>query len=144
MDHTVHLNKPRAAPCSFPGPFPGGAGCRRAAGCGFAFGSLLARHLSKFQKYICELELKQTNKSSPNLCKLVSKSYSSEELNLLFCFSPARFTHVHRNLSALCRSEIVPRCETLSLPLLLSRFLLPAACSVQGSSFSTASCSGSN
>lgn len=50
MDHAVHLNNARAALRSFPGPFPGGAARRRAAGRGFAFGSLLARHVLGISK----------------------------------------------------------------------------------------------
>lgn len=52
MDHTVHLNKARATPRSFPGAFASGAGCRQVAGCGFAFGSLLTRHLKISKVYL--------------------------------------------------------------------------------------------
>lgn len=68
MDHTVHLHNARAAPRRSPGPFPGGAARRGAAGRGFASESLLARHISRFQKYLCEARLKQTtaqNKTKP-------------------------------------------------------------------------------
>lgn len=60
MDHAVHLNNARAAPHSFPrSAFRGGAARRRAAaGGGFAFGSLLARHRSRFPNY-CESRLEQ-------------------------------------------------------------------------------------
>lgn len=48
MDHAVHRNDARAALRGSPGPFPGGAPRRGAAGCGFAFYSLLARHFTRF------------------------------------------------------------------------------------------------
>lgn len=59
MDHAVHLNNARAAPGRFPGPFSGGASRWRAAGRGFAFDSLLARHISRFQKYLYEARFQQ-------------------------------------------------------------------------------------
>lgn len=48
MDHAVHRNDARAALRGSPGPFPGGAPRRGAAGCGFAFYNLLARHFTRF------------------------------------------------------------------------------------------------
>lgn len=48
MDHTVHRNDARAAPRGSPGPPPHRAPRRGAAGCGFAFNSLLARHFTRF------------------------------------------------------------------------------------------------
>lgn len=48
MDHAVHRNDARAALRGSLGPFAGGAPRRGAAGCGFAFHSLLARHLTRF------------------------------------------------------------------------------------------------
>lgn len=52
MNHPVHRNDARAAPRSFPSPFPAGAGSS------FPFGSLLARHLSR-KKW--EFEPKKAN-----------------------------------------------------------------------------------
>lgn len=49
MNHAVHVHDGRAAPRTFAGRFPGGAARRRAAVRGFASGSLLARHVSRFQ-----------------------------------------------------------------------------------------------
>lgn len=66
MDHAVHLHNARAAPRRFPGPFPGGAARRGAAGRGFASDSLLARHTSRLQKCLCEARLKQTTKTKQN------------------------------------------------------------------------------
>lgn len=48
MDRAVHRNDPGAAPRGSPGPFAGRAPRRGAAGCSFAFNSLLARHFPRF------------------------------------------------------------------------------------------------
>lgn len=48
VHHAVHRNDPRAAPRGSPGPFPGRTPRRGAAGGGFAFDSLLARHFTRF------------------------------------------------------------------------------------------------
>lgn len=48
VDHAVHRNHARAALRGSPGPFPDGAPRRGAAGRGFAFYSLLARHFTRF------------------------------------------------------------------------------------------------
>lgn len=73
MDHAVHLNNARAAPRSFPAPFPDGAARRRAAGRGFAFGSLLARHFSRFQNYLYEFLVKTKKTNLPTTEKLLQR-----------------------------------------------------------------------
>lgn len=132
MDHAVHLNNARAAPRSFPGPFPGGAPRRRAAGCGFAFGCLLARHFSRILNYHWESQLKQskqTNKQTkekPKRTGLLTRwNRSGEMCRDLFVGSPARWTHVRPHLSLLkLRVKLSRNAKTLSFPLLFSRFLL--------------------
>lgn len=84
MDHAVHRNDARAALRGSPGPFPGGAPRRGAAGCGFAFYSLLARHFTRFLN-----ELRRTLRVICAKKKIRREKFSfapqmSPEISLLF------------------------------------------------------------
>lgn len=107
MNHPVHLHNARAAPRSFAGPFPGGAACRRTAGRCFAFGSLLARHVSRIQNYLYESQLKQANsrkKSPDSTVKLQERRTSTRRKR----FPPARWTHFPRHLPSESMSMKLP------------------------------------
>lgn len=95
MNHAVHVHDGRAAPRTFAGPFPGGAARRRAAVRGFASGSLLARHVSRFQISVSLVKLdwranssqndKKKNEEEGKKKKGVKSCSSSSEEEVQFC-----------------------------------------------------------
>lgn len=103
VHHAVQRNDSRAAPRGSPGPFPGRTPRRGAAGGGFAFNSLLARHFTRFPN-----ELLQT---LPKICaKLEWKSLS---------FLPPQMSWNRAPLCFWAKSEPAPALVApLSLPAL--------------------------
>lgn len=137
MDHTVHLNDARAAPRSFPDTFTGRAARRRAAGSCFTFGSLLARHFSRFppekkKKKVSSGIRAESEQHRHNLGSRfrtgAEKVAAAEKLNGRIVFTCALHACSSAPLQSQSRAAIVLEMqEALLLPLLLSRFLLLTA-----------------